>query len=254
MIRRLIGGLAGLLLATGPAQAAPIQFFGLDPNPNPALAAPFSPRTNADGARASFLGGLSSFTTVDLESAGGGLTSVPFTFGGITGAVDAGASGGTGTTNVPGTDGFGGYPISGSILWQAEGAFQISLSSPITAVGFYGIDVGDATGSLKVSLFNGATTGPVFNVLSGANTNDGSVLYLGIVDAAQFDTILFENSLSGPTGDRFNFDDFTVGFAAAQEPSLAPTPEPGTLLLLGTSLAGMAGAAWKRRKAAHSSV
>lgn len=78
------------------------------------------------------------------------------------------------------------------------------------------------------------------------------MLYFGVTDLTNpFNAITLGNSLPGDTGERFNFDDFTVG-RVREEANLAHTPEPATLLLLGTSLAGMAGAAWKRRKAARS--
>ena len=107
----------------------------------------------------------------------------------------------------------------------------------MTAFGFYGIDIGDVGGQLNLSEF-----GNVPHTVSGAS---GSVLFFGVTDTTPFSVITFNNS---SLTDRFNFDNFTIG---SVNQDLAATPEPATLLLPGTSLARMAGAAWKRRKAAR---
>lgn len=242
MARSLFGSFLGVLLSVAVADAAPITFFGQDAGPGNDIARLASHAT-ADNAQTQFFNALSSKTTVTLEGLANGTNAVPFTLGAINGNLTGGV--GMGTQSISsGTDNFGGYPISGDVLWVLDAnTFTITVSSPVTAVGFYGIDIGDASGSLSVALNGGA---PIPVALTSLTS--GNVLYFGLTDLVGFNTITINNSFAA---DRFNFDDFTVGFAN-EDPNLAPTPEPATLLLLGTSLAGMAGAAWKRRKAACS--
>ena len=241
MTRSLFGSLLGVLLSVAVADAVP--FFGTDPGSGDDTL-PAGTHPNADNAQASFFNALSSKTTVTFGSSA--QTVVPFTLGAINGSIQGGGATQTTTINAGATDGFGGFPISGTVLLVMDTAtFTITMDSPVTAIGFYGIDIGDAGGALSLSLNGGAAIPVVPSVL-----NSGNVHYFGLTDLAGFSTITFTNA-SGLTFDRFNFDDFTVGFAK-EDPNLAATPEPATLLLLGTSLAGMAGAAWKRRKAARS--
>lgn len=244
MTRSLIGCFLTVLLSVAVADAAPITFFGQDAGPgddNVRLGSHLA----ADGAQTAFFSALSSRTTLNLDLLLAGTSAVPFTLGAVNGNLQGNAVT-VATRSIPtGTDGFGGYPISGNILWVMDAnTFTITLSQPVTAIGFYGIDIGDAGGALSVAL-NGGVPIPV----ALPSLTSGNVLYFGLTDlTSPFSTITVNNSFSG---DRFNFDDLTVGFAN-EDPNLAATPEPATLFLLGTSLAGMAGAAWKRRKAARS--
>jgi hypothetical protein len=241
MTRSLIGCFLAVLLSIAVADAAPITFFGQDAGPGDD-AVRLGSHLAADGAQTAFFGALSSKTTLNLDLLPSGTTAVPFTLGAVNGNLQGGATVGT-ESIASGTDDFGGYPISGNVLWRMDAnTFTITLSQPVTAIGFYGIDIGDAAGQLSVTLNGGA---PVPVTLSSLTS--GNVLYFGLTDlTSPFSTITINNSVNT---DRFNFDDLTVGFAN-EDPNLAATPEPATLLLLGTSLAGMAGAAWKRRKAA----
>ena len=232
MTKHWIGSLAALLLTFGAAEAAPIVYFGQDLGAPGGV--PLVSRPNADAARGNFNTHIVSPITQNLEGLADGGAPINLGFGSITlgGAI----------ATVATHDGDGGFPISGTKLLRLDGTgFTLTLNSAVTALGFYGIDVGDVGGQLNLTEFG--------NVLHAGATN-GSVFFYGVTDTTPFSVLHFNNSFAT---DRFNFDDFTVGKVdiGQADPELAATPEPGTLLLLGTSLAGMAGAAWKRRKAAR---
>jgi hypothetical protein len=255
MTRSLLATLA-VLLTAGAAHAAPITFFGQDPGPVPPADPEntrVSPTTASNAARAQFSNKLSpgTWTTETLDGGlSNGQASVTFA---LPGPINVTVSGGTSTAlNIaPGaTDNFGSYPISGTGLWAGDSTFEMTMTAPVTALGFYGVDVGDTGALLSIGIWKDATLLHSFPVAGGTT---GNVLYFGVVTdpADAFNKVVFGQTLpSGVTGDRFAFDDFTVGLAAT-DAQLAPTPEPGTLLLLGSTLAGV-GMAAKRRRAARS--
>jgi len=240
MTRSLLGSLLALLFAVGVANASPITFFGQDLSSGPDDVRIPSHAT-ADAARGSFLPSLPFHATQSFPDGLEAGESGP-----IAGPAGATLTGGGKSANLgTGTDGSGGFPISGSAYWQLDDpSFKIELTGLAIGIGFYGIDIGDAGGQLKITLSNGST----FSMPSTPSPS-GSVFYFGVIDADNpFNLVTFERS--DPTIlERFNFDDFTIGYAS-QELPLAPTPEPGTLLLLGSSLAGIGSALWRRRKAA----
>jgi len=257
-LSNIIGGLAfsrssllslvvasvGLTLGSTSLSATPVTFFGQDINisGDPNTAVP----TNSNAAHTAFFSNLSGVQTQTFESysAGTGLPLV-VSFGSAGNATLSDPSGGS--TITSGNDGAGRFPISGTKYLEtgAGSGFTITFSTPISSFGFYGTDVGDfggvlslfLTGTNPVTLTVPATTG------SGGSTS-GSALYFGFYDTTNtFTSITFNNGGGGGV-DVFGFDDFTIGTLAQVAPS--STPEPSSLILLGTGALGMIGAARRR--------
>jgi hypothetical protein len=237
---------AGALVAAS-ASAAPIIFFGEDlgAGEGAVVASP-----NADAAQASFLATLINPGIESFEGTAAG-TIAPFGINfanGITANLtDAGevVSLPDGTTN-----GFGRYGVTDDAddderyldLGGGANAFALTFSAPVSAFGFFGIDIGDFDGQVTATTAGGLNQ--VFNVGNSLNIEGGSVLFWGVVDPANtFTSVSFGNTGSG--ADVFGFDDFTVGTAEqVVDPGPNPVPEPTTVLLLG---AGLAAAGLRRR-------
>jgi hypothetical protein len=247
MTQCLLGCLTAVLLTAGVAHAAPFTFFGEDVGPGDQDDHLRGAATNAHSARGLFQTAVPGSTTQGLDGlldgAGG---PIAFSFG----SISATLSGGGMIVSLPGdsTDGQGGFPISNDNLWQVEGTnFQVKLNKKVTAFGFYATDIGDAGGTVSI-LLNGVP-GPTIGHSATPDTSkatSGSVFFFGLRNDVPFDTI---DVIYGPGAgvvDRFNFDNFMTG----PEAPLAATPEPGSLLLLGSTLVGM-GMAVKRRRAAR---
>lgn len=160
-------------------------------------------------------------------------TTVSATLTGVTASVIASAAAGQ-------TDGNGRYPISGTQYLQSTfdttGSFNIVFNRSISALGFYGVDIGDFNGGLAIELRNGVA-GPAttLNVLPAnfytgpLGRLSGSVLFFGVfanTPAEQFDRVTFRLTNNAANPDTFAFDNLTVGLQV-----------PGPLPVLGFAAA-----------------
>jgi hypothetical protein len=223
-------------------RADTVTFFGEDLNNSPTtrIAHP-----NADAARVSFLANLTGVGTETFEGfAAGTAPPLALTF---PGAGTATLNGDWSTELISisgtGTNGFGRYPISGNKYWEADtNAFSIDFSTPISAFGFYGVDIGDFGGTVILTMSGGMNK--ILNVPNTMGSNgsiDGSVLYFGFYDTSNsFTKITFGNT---NTDDVFAFDDMTIGTLEQIHPQI---PEPASLFLMGTGLLVIASRCRKR--------
>ena len=221
--------LAALAALTAPSLsiAAPVTFFGEDTTNNGA-ALPSTPKATA--ARNQFFSNLTGVGTETFEGfATGASPPIVVNFG------TAGKATLTGTGSVQsGRSATNQFPISGSKYYNTNGTFGLAFSTPISAFGFFGTDIGDVNASLTLTLVgsNGTTTQVVPDVI-GSSAN-GSALYYGFYDTAATYTSI---SFAGAGQDIFGFDDFSIGTRAQVVPS--PVPEPAAWAIFGMGLLGM---------------
>lgn len=224
-----------MLLLAATAHAAPIVYFG--ENLVPAGAVSGAPVV----ARSSFLGDLVGVGTEEFESFADG-TNAPLSvdFPGSSSGITATLLGDGEIDLAPNCCGRFSTSPGGSRWWEASGTFWLDFSSPISAFGFYGTDIGDFNGQLTVALRNAATSAITNLVINNTkNGPNGSLLFWGFIDpSASYDRITFGNTNAGT--DAFGFDSMTIG-----DRQQVRVPEPLTLSLLGL---GLLAAARRRRR------
>lgn len=225
--KTVLGTLLFLLCFTTSAFALQTTFYGYDGGPKLT--------TNSDIARDAFFSNLIGVGTEDFESFTDG-EGAPL----VVGFGSAGTATLTGMGAIQSGDSTGRWAISGTKYWEAPGSstslFSITFTEEIAAFGFYGTDIGDFQGQVTVTTENGVST--TYTIPHPINQNNYAytALYWGVIDTVNpFTSITFANTGSGE--DWFGFDDFSIGTIE----QVTPVPEPGTMLLLGFGLVGLAG-------------
>jgi len=229
-----------LLLFPRPSSAYTI-YSGVDTNGDPSTnLLPNIP--NSSAAENAFLANLIGIGTESFESFTNGASGpLPIVFPGAGTATLVGV-GNISTIPAGSTNGVGRYGVSPSNFWDTSTSsstiFEINFSQPVSAFGFYGIDLGDFSGNLNLVFDNGLIPSQSIPLAPQA-VADGSVLFWGIITApsdGDIARILFQTTASA---DFFGFDNLTIGTRQQIQPSSVPGPLP----VLG---AGMA-LAWSRR-------
>jgi hypothetical protein len=207
-------------------------------------------------ARNSFFTTLTGVGTEDFEGLSAGTSDPTLNFVGAGTANLIG--GGRVVAQGAGTNLAGRYPVSGTNFYEATSAsggnttFRIDFANPVAAFGFYGIDIGEFASQLSLvfHLEGGGTANwslPYVATNGPNSARDGSLLYAGFINTSLFTSVDFTGTNSD---DVFGFDDMTIaGIQQVTVPPTTTTPEPGTIALVATGLAGLGAVARRRRTA-----
>ena len=239
----LVASLAATLAAFGPSNlaAAPIVFFGENLTAGGAVTgAPLA-------AHNEFVAVLNGATTETFESLSGS-GSFFFSFNGGSGPIDTTLD--SLDPNAPATIASapfqGLFATSGTNFLVSAAEIQFLFSSPVSAFGFYGTDMGDVGGKYVANFFTAAgdvTSIEIPSTVTGPpGSAAGALVFFGVIDReSSWQSITIRRATPTPR-DVFGMDDLIVADAS----QIVPEPISGVLAAIGVF--GLAAAQFRGKR------